>query len=113
MRGISVSMQIFVYDCHIFVWSPDNAPTYKSPEQYVLYLYTEAEPKEKHVVWDPMPELTITSPFVHSRVEYNTFTMVNPMPESTLKVHKHEIFCVTFFAEIETIWSQGPVTRDF
>ncbi len=30
-----------------------------------------------------------------------------------LKVHKHENFFVTFFAETETIWSQGPVTRDF
>jgi hypothetical protein len=32
-----------------------------------------------------MPELTITSPFVHSRVDSNTFTMGNPVPESTLK----------------------------
>jgi hypothetical protein len=32
---------------------------------------------------------------------------------TSLKVHKHEIFFVTFFAETETIWSQGPVTRDF
>jgi hypothetical protein len=31
----------------------------------------------------------------------------------TLKVHKHETFVWTFFAETETIWSQGPVTRDF
>ncbi len=31
----------------------------------------------------------------------------------TLKVHKHEIFFLTFFAETQTIWSQGPVTRDF
>jgi hypothetical protein len=30
-----------------------------------------------------------------------------------LKVHKHEIFVFIFFAETETIWSQGPVTRDF
>ncbi len=30
-----------------------------------------------------------------------------------IKVHKHEIFFLTFFAETETIWSQGPVTRDF
>jgi hypothetical protein len=30
-----------------------------------------------------------------------------------LKVHKHEIFFSTFFAETETIWSQGPATRDF
>ncbi len=29
-----------------------------------------------------------------------------------LKVHKHEIF-LTFFAETETLWSQGPVTWVF
>jgi hypothetical protein len=32
---------------------------------------------------------------------------------SILKVHKHDIFLLDFFAETETIWSQGPVTRDF
>jgi hypothetical protein len=26
----------------------------------------------------------ITLPYVHSRVDFNTFTMGNPMPESTL-----------------------------
>jgi hypothetical protein len=40
---------------------------------------TKAESQEKHGVWDPMPELTITSPYVHSRVDSNTFTMGNPM----------------------------------
>jgi hypothetical protein len=44
---------------------------------------TEAESKEKHGVWDPMPELTTTSPYVHS----NTFTMGKPMPESTLTLY--------------------------
>jgi hypothetical protein len=48
----------------------------------------EAEFKEKHGVWDPVSELSITSPYVHSRVESNTFTSarvdLNPMPESTL-----------------------------
>ncbi len=36
-------------------------------------------------------------------------------PDKRLKVHKHEIFWYTFFAETETLWSQlqGPVTRDF
>ncbi len=29
-----------------------------------------------------------------------------------LKVHKHDIFFY-FFAETESLWSQGPVTRDF
>jgi hypothetical protein len=43
----------------------------------------EAEFKEKHGVWDPMPELTLTSAYVDS----NTCTMGilgNPMPASTL-----------------------------
>jgi hypothetical protein len=31
----------------------------------------------------------------------------------SLKVHKHEICLNTFFAETESLWSQGPVTRDF
>jgi hypothetical protein len=42
-----------------------------------------AESKEKRGVWDPMPELTIISPYVHSRVDSKTFTMGNPMPELT------------------------------
>ncbi len=33
--------------------------------------------------------------------------------EEYLKVHKHEIFFLTFFAETESLWSQGPVTWDF
>ncbi len=33
--------------------------------------------------------------------------------QKVLKVHKHEIFILTFFAETETLWSQGPVTWDF
>ncbi len=41
-------------------------------------LDTEAEFKEKH------GELTITSQYVDSRVDSNTCTMGNPMPESTL-----------------------------
>ncbi len=54
--------------------------------------HPEAESKEKQVVWYPMPELTITSPYVDSIVDSNTCTMggqpcarvdLNPMPEST------------------------------
>ncbi len=54
--------------------------------QPVDHVTTEADSKEKHGVWDSMPELTISSPYVHSRVDSNTFTMGlgNPMPESTL-----------------------------
>ncbi len=37
--------------------------------------HLEGESIEKHVEWDLMPELTITSPYVHSRADSNTFTM--------------------------------------
>ncbi len=36
----------------------------------------------------------------------------NSVRNPALKVHKHEIFFY-FFAETVTIWSQGPVTREF
>ena len=47
---------------------------------------SEAESKEKHGVWDAMAELTVTvtSPYVDSRVDSNTFTMDNSMPDPTL-----------------------------
>ncbi len=44
----------------------------------------ETESKEKHGVGGPMPELTITSPFVDSRVDSNTCPMGNPMTTSSL-----------------------------
>jgi hypothetical protein len=53
---------------------------------------TEAEFKEKRGLWDPMPELTITSPYVHSRVDSNTFTMGNAMPESTLTLCQSRLY---------------------
>jgi hypothetical protein len=48
--------------------------------------FSEAESIENMGVWDPMPELTITSPYVHSKVDSNTYIMGNPMPESTFKL---------------------------
>jgi hypothetical protein len=56
----------------------------KTPKTIATTTVSEAESKGKHGVLDPMPELTITSPYVHSRVDSNTFTMDNPLPESTL-----------------------------
>ncbi len=50
---------------------------------YSVGLSTETENKEKHSVWDLMPEMTVTSPYVHSRVDSNTCTMGNPL-ESTM-----------------------------
>ncbi len=36
--------------------------------------------------------LNIASPYVHSRVDSNTFTMGNPMPESTLSLCQSRLF---------------------
>jgi hypothetical protein len=41
---------------------------------------SEAESKEKHGVFDPMPELTLTSPYVQSRVDSPTH-----LPSATLR----------------------------
>ncbi len=43
-------------------------------------------------VWDPMPELTITSPYVHSRVNSSTFNLGNPMPEWTLTLCQSRLY---------------------
>ncbi len=43
-------------------------------KEKMLRRYTEAESKEKHGVWDSMPELTITSPSVLSKGDTNTLT---------------------------------------
>jgi hypothetical protein len=51
---------------------------------FLFYQYIRPNPKKIMVNGNPMPELTLTSPSVHSRVDSNTFTMGNPMPESTL-----------------------------
>jgi hypothetical protein len=39
-----------------------------------------------------VPELTVTSAYVHSRVDSNTFTMGKPVPESTLTLCKSRLF---------------------
>ncbi len=44
----------------------------------------DTEAKEKHDIWDPMLEFTLTSPYVHSIVDSNTFTLGDPMPEPNL-----------------------------
>ncbi len=46
----------------------------------IIQYTCEAESKGKHGVWDPMPGLTVTSPYADS----NTCNMGNPMPESSL-----------------------------
>ncbi len=59
-----------------------------------LYLHCSvAESKEKNGVWDPMSELTITSPYVESRVDFNL------MPESILAL------CLSRVSRgLRTIW---------
>jgi hypothetical protein len=43
----------------------------------------------------------------------DTICLGNGINLNDLKVRKHEHFFLTFYAETETLWSQGPVTRDF
>ncbi len=63
-----------------------------TPTVPFISISTMAESKEKHGAWNPMPELTKTSPYVHSRVDSNTFTMGNPIPESTLTLCQSRLF---------------------
>ncbi len=58
---------------------------------------TETESKEKHGVpyyrvWDPVPELTVTSPYVDSSVGLNTWTMGNTMPDSALPLCQSRLY---------------------
>jgi hypothetical protein len=55
-------------------------------------LHQRPNPKKKHGVLDPMAELTITSFYVPSRVDSNTFTMGNPIPESTLTICQSRLY---------------------
>ncbi len=59
---------------------------------HVQQFNPEAESKGKLGVWVPIPELTITSPYAHSRVESNTFTMDKPMPEPTLTLFQSRLY---------------------
>ncbi len=85
--------------------------------QFLVFgLRTEAESKEKHGVWDPMPELTIASPYVHSRVDSNTFTLGNPMPESTLTLCQIRLYPPVrdfgfSLSELAARHTRSPVTQ--
>jgi hypothetical protein len=70
------------------------------------FFSTEAESKEKHGVWDPMPELTITSPYVDSS---NTCTIGNPIWQSRPQPYAR----VDFISQSETknLASAGTTTR--
>ncbi len=54
--------------------------------------YAEAESKEKYGVRDPMPELTITSPYVHSRVDSNTFYHGQPYARVHLILYQGRLY---------------------
>ncbi len=78
---------------------PQNVKTSKHIWKFVgnkVWRATRAIPwgriQKRQGVWDPIPELTTTSPYVHSRVDSNTFIMGNPMPESTLTLCQSWIY---------------------
>jgi hypothetical protein len=91
-----------------------NAPrTYLVPMTHFLRrrgkTVPRAESKEKQGVWDPMPELIITSLYVHSRVDSKTLTMGNSMPESTLIIYARVDFFLQSASAVPITFS-GTVT---
>jgi hypothetical protein len=73
---------------------------------------TEAESKKKQGVWDPMPELTLSSPYVHYRVDSNSFNMGNPMKELTLTLcqRRHDPMPESTLSPSPALWI-GPQSR--
>jgi hypothetical protein len=82
-------------------WRPTPPKRFYLDHRRTRYKYTQVYPsksKEKPGVLDRMPELTITSTYVHSKVDPNTFTMGNPIPGSTLTPCQSRLY---------------PIVRDF
>jgi hypothetical protein len=82
--------------------SPESTPTYLPWKTFFNARHTRysagrllrPNPK-KNMVYGrraTMPELTITSPYVHSTVNSNIFTMENRMPESTLTLCQSQLY---------------------
>jgi hypothetical protein len=70
------------WDKVVSFW-PLRLPSHPPPTSHPPQPRPNLKKNRKAHVWDdPMPELTITSPY--ARVDYNTFTTGNPMQESTL-----------------------------
>jgi len=59
----------------------------KGPASRLILSGSRRVSLQEHGVWGLMPELTKPSSYVDSRVDSSTFTMGNPMPESTLTLH--------------------------
>ncbi len=69
-------------------------------------------PQESLVLYKSFNALWKNQPYHYGQLLATPLFQL-PSRTALLKVHKHEIFLNTIFAETETIWSQGPVTRDF
>ncbi len=69
---------------------------------------SEAESKEKHGVWDPVPELTITSTLCTLQSRPQHINMGNPMAESTLIPRSESTFSPQGF----WIWPQKESKRE-
>jgi hypothetical protein len=77
MFYIRTYILIPVNNAHPCLWTPINIVSTQRPN-----------PKKNMVYGTHMPELTIISPYADSRVDSNSCTMGNPMPESTLTLCK-------------------------
>ncbi len=88
MRSLWIMSQLFIHNlwimCQLCIHSLWIMCQLCVHSLWIIW-QLRSNPKKNMVngEWNSMPELTITSPYVHSGVDSNTFTMGNPMPEST------------------------------
>ncbi len=71
--------------------------------------------EEKHGVWDTMLELTITSPYVDFRVDSNTCTIGDPMPETTLTLCQVNFIPQSgtkYLASVQKSWVHKSIKPD-
>jgi hypothetical protein len=71
-------------------WVGWSAATFSA--RPLLHLQPEAESLEKHGVWDPMLEFEYNLTLCPVRVDSNTFSMGNSMPESTLTLYQSRLY---------------------
>jgi hypothetical protein len=59
---------------------------------FSLNTVSVADSEEKHRVWDDIPELTITSPFVQSRHQHIYHGRGDPLPKSTITLCQSRLY---------------------
>ncbi len=83
-KKLIIWLETFLF-CYILTVTICISRKYRFKKYITILLgwWQWAEAESKEMGWDHLPELTLTSPYVHCRVDSITFTMGNTMTEST------------------------------